>query len=61
MEYERDIKNRRKKRIQSLLEEQTEAGSAPALFTLPDNTIPFREWGRLPEMNSLLQRNLILR
>lgn len=48
MEYERDIKNRRKKRIQSLLEDQTEAGSAPALFTLPDNSIPFREWGAGP-------------
>lgn len=48
MEYEREIKNRRKKRIQSLLEEQTETGTAPALFTLPDSVPSFREWGADP-------------
>ncbi|WNS43593.1 M23 family metallopeptidase [Paenibacillus sp. MMS20-IR301] len=46
MEYPRDIKNRRKKRIQSLLEEPAEAGAAaPALFTLPEKAPSFREWG----------------
>ncbi|KAI7262208.1 hypothetical protein KC345_g9500 [Hortaea werneckii] len=48
MEYQKDIKNRRKKRIQSLLEDQNEAGSAPALFALPDSTPTFREWGAGP-------------
>ncbi|MEK3837697.1 M23 family metallopeptidase [Paenibacillus sp. FSL R7-0128] len=47
MEYPRESKNRRKKRIQNLLEEKPAAGAAPApeRFRLSDSPPSFREWG----------------
>lgn len=45
MEYPREIKNRRKKRIQTLLDDQAETGAGPELFRLPDSPPSFREWG----------------
>lgn len=47
MDQKSDIKNRRKARIRSLLEEfpGVEAPAEPPLFVMPDKSTSFKEWG----------------
>lgn len=47
MDQKSDIKNRRKARIRSLLEEipNVEAAESPPLFVMPDKSTSFKEWG----------------
>lgn len=61
MEYPRESKNRRKKRIQNLLEEKPAAGAASERFRLSDNPPSFREWGRVTGMNLPLPLSRTLR
>lgn len=47
MDLKSDIKNRRKERIRSLLEEipDIETAEAAPLFVMPEKSTSFREWG----------------
>lgn len=47
MDLKSDIKNRRKERIRSLLEEipNIETAEVPPLFVMPEKSTSFKEWG----------------
>lgn len=45
MDQKSNIKGRRKERIRSLLEKNTEVVSVPPLFVMPEKSTSFKEWG----------------
>lgn len=49
MDRKSNIKGRRKERIRSLLEENTEVVATPPLFVIPEKSTSFKEWGTQPD------------